>query len=55
MTDKVQQQGGGDKPKKRPPSLSFLTPEERHEYNTPRRYGMSREAAIIAIIAEPKG
>ena len=52
--DTVQQQGGGDKPKKRPPSLSFLSPEERHEYNTLRRYGVSREAAIIAVMAEPK-
>jgi len=49
-----QPQGGADKPKKRAPSLSFLSPEERKEYDTLRRYGVSRDAAITAIIAEPK-
>lgn len=54
MTDKVQQERPGDKPNKRPGSLHFLSPEERKEYDLLRRYGVSREAAITAIIAEPK-
>jgi hypothetical protein len=42
------------KPKKPSRSLHFLSPEERKEYDLLRRYGVSREAAITAIIAEPK-
>jgi hypothetical protein len=54
VSDKVQQERPGDKPNKRPGSLHFLSPEERTVYNNLRRYGVSRDAAITAIIAEPK-
>jgi hypothetical protein len=38
------------KPRKPSRSLAFLSPEERRAYNTLRRYGVSREAAIAAIL-----
>jgi hypothetical protein len=42
------------KPKKPSRSLHFLSPEEKREYQTLRRYGVPRDQAIIAIIAEPR-
>jgi hypothetical protein len=49
-----QPKGGRDQPNKRRLSLHFLSPEEKVEYQTLRRYGCTRDEAIRAIIADPK-
>lgn len=35
-------------------SLHFLSADERKEYDNLRRYGCTRDEALIAILAEPK-
>lgn len=47
-----QQRGREEKPKKPSRSLSFLTPEERREYEKLRRYGCGRDEAIAAVLKD---
>lgn len=47
-----QTQNRPEKPTKPSKSLHFLTPDERREYNTLRRYGCGRHDALVAVMSD---